>query len=276
MPIYQPSELRAFLDRLSVKAKKSLSQNFLIDGNILKKIVSTAEVTNDDFIIEIGPGPGALTEMLLETGSEVIAIEKDHIFAKELSRLKGNLEVIHGDIMKTPIEPLLNKKKKSKVIANLPYHLTTPILSKLIPMNKTLSSITVMVQEEYAQRCIANPGSPNYSSLSVFLKFYCTAQYAFKVRRTCFYPSPRVDSAVIILALKPTPKEVSSQKTFFLMTRTAFQQRRKTLKSSLRAIYSPDSVTAALETIRKNPLARPEELSLEEFIQLFGILNPTL
>lgn len=279
MPIYKPSELRQFLTELGFNPKKVLSQNFLIDGNIIRKIVAASQVQANDVVLEIGPGPGSLTEALLEKDVTVVAVEKDKILAHALERLKKTshrLNIFCEDIMKFPIvatmESLLLSGCKGKVIANLPYHLTTPILAQLIGMNTTLSTLTVMVQEEVARRFTALPGTKDYSSFTVFLNFFATAHYAFSVSRHCFYPEPNVDSAVVVLTLK-APPAVSNQEQFFNMTRAAFGQRRKMLRGSLRRLYSSESITTALEAAGLNPLIRPEELSLEDFLRLFESLQ---
>lgn len=278
MPIYKPSELHEFLDELGINPKKSLSQNFLIDGNILRKIVNTAEIEPGDVVLEIGPGPGSLTEILLEKKARVIAVEKDIVLAQALERLKTsgkNLDIYCEDILKFPMEEVISKKadgKKAQVIANLPYHLTTPILIKLVPMNKHFSSLILMVQEEMARRITSKPGTKDYSSLTVFLNFFSEPRYAFTVSSHSFYPRPKVNSAIVILNLKPPPP-VSDQEKFFVLTRTAFEHRRKMLRSSLRSIYHQQNITVALNEIGCNPQARPEELSLNEFLQLFEKLE---
>lgn len=279
MPIYKPSELHEFLDGLGISPKKGLSQNFLIDGNILRKIVSSANITPGDVVLEIGPGPGSLTEQLLEAGAKVIAVEKDAVLAKALERLKGEgraLEVHCEDIMEFPIEkalaPYLLGGNKAKVIANLPYHLTTPIIAQLVPQHQLFSNLILMVQDEVARRFTAKPKTSAYSSFTVFLNFFSKPQYAFTVSGGCFYPKPSVNSAIVNLELR-SPPDVSSQADFFKLTRTAFEHRRKMLRGSLRELYAPQDIEAGLIKIGKTPLARPEELSLEEFIQLFEILQ---
>jgi 16S rRNA (adenine1518-N6/adenine1519-N6)-dimethyltransferase len=278
MPIYKPSELHEFLDGLGIGPKKGLSQNFLIDGNILRKIAETAQVNTTDIVVEIGSGPGSLTEELLNHNAQVIAVEKDTLLANALNRLKNGerrLEIYNEDILKFPLEetlaPLLTEGRKAKVIANLPYHLTTPIIVHLIKMRHLFSSLILMVQDEVAKRFVASPKTSSYSSFTVFLNFYSTPHYAFKVSRHCFYPSPKVDSAIVDIELKEPP-HVSNVEAFFKMTRTSFEHRRKMLRGSLRELYSPTSIEAALNNIGKSPQARPEELTLDEFIKLFEIL----
>lgn len=279
MPIYKPSELKALLIEHGLSPNKALSQNFLIDGNVIRKIADTAHVLKGDLVLEIGPGPGALTEELLTRGAKVVAVEKDDAFAQLLHRFQNGtnqIEVYHDDIMDFPIEKVmaqhLQKGQKAKVIANLPYHLTTPIIAKLIQMSDIFSSLVVMIQEEVAQRYGAVAGSSDYGSITLFLNFYSTPKYAFHVKKSCFLPSPKVDSAIMTFTLKEPP-HVSEREKFFEMTRTAFQMRRKMLRSSLKELYGAERVTQTLEHLGYNPQARPEELSLEQFLKLFEKLN---
>lgn len=275
MAIYKPSELFNFLNSLGISPRKSLSQNFLIDGNILRKIIATANVQQGDCVIEVGPGPGSLTESLLNAGAKVLAVEKDPILAKALDRLQTEdeaLRIFCDDILKFPLTSHLPPDGRSKLIANLPYNITTPILAYLVPMHQWISKIVVMVQEEVARRFTAEPGNSDYSSFTVFLNYYCRPRYGFKVSRNCFYPVPNVDSAVVILDLRPPP-QLSDRQLFFELTRTAFEHRRKMLRSSLRSLYAPETVMAGLSAIGKSVEARPEQLSLDDFIGLFEWLN---
>ncbi len=280
MPIYKPSELLSFLNRLGITPKKGLSQNFLIDGNIIRKITAAAVVQADELVLEIGPGPGSLTQALLDCGAHVVAVEMDEVLARELERIQTDpqrLDVFCSDIMKFPIQETLKKMlkpgQKAKVIANLPYHLTTPILALLIPMHELISSLTVMVQEEVGRRMTAKAGTPEYGSLTVFLEFYSNAKYAFTVSRNCFYPSPKVDSAIIVLELRKPPLSGEQEEQFFKITRTSFGHRRKMLRASLKELYDPAKVTKTLEDVGLNPLARPEDLSMDEFLRLAKALE---
>ncbi|MCE5319293.1 MAG: 16S rRNA (adenine(1518)-N(6)/adenine(1519)-N(6))-dimethyltransferase RsmA [Parachlamydia sp.] len=276
MSLYKPTELIAFLESLGIEPRKGLSQNFLIDGNIIRKIVAAAHVQPGDVVLEIGPGPGALTEALLAHGASVIAVEKDTVLARALERLQQDdrLSVHNADIMEFDAEPVLEpllKGKRAKLIANLPYHLTTPILERFISKRSIFSHLVVMVQEEVARRMTAHPGNRIYGSLTLFLNYYSKPRYAFHVSNRCFYPVPKVDSAVVSLELKEPPA-VADEARFFELTRTAFQQRRKMLRSSLRELYTPEAVMQALESIGKSPLARPEELSIDDFVTIFESL----
>ncbi|CUI17582.1 Ribosomal RNA small subunit methyltransferase A [Candidatus Protochlamydia naegleriophila] len=279
MPIYKPSELRLFLNELGIFPKKGLSQNFLIDGNIIRKIVKASAVQPDDLVLEIGPGPGSLTQAMLEAGAHIVAVEKDSTLAQALERLQTpskQLEVFCEDIMLFPVQkelPLrLKEDQRAKVIANLPYHLTTPILSEMVVHRHLFASLTVMVQEEVARRMTAAPGTSDYSSFTIFLNFYSTPRYAFTVSRNCFYPAPKVDSAIVVLELKEPPPNVNTEE-FFKITRTAFEHRRKMLRASLKSLFDPHQISEALEAIGQNPLARPEVLSLDDFLKLYHILR---
>ena len=274
--MYQPSELRDFLHQLGIAPKKGLSQNFLIDGNIVRKIVAAANVEKGDFILEIGPGPGALTQELLAQGAHVVAVEKDKVLANALLRLQTEdlpLHVFCEDFLLFSLEQELQKINHSgrqfKVIANLPYHLTTPILAKLIPHASLISSLTVMVQQEVARRMTALPSTCDYGSLTLFLRFYSQTSYQFHVSRNCFYPIPKVDSAIVSLYLRSAPLSDEETKNFFVLTRLAFEQRRKMMRVSLKPLLPPPLITQGLKAIGKNPLARPENLSLEDFLRLY-------
>jgi 16S rRNA (adenine1518-N6/adenine1519-N6)-dimethyltransferase len=277
--IYKPSELLQFLDSLGIHPKKSLSQNFLIDANIIRKIIKTAHVEPGDMVLEIGSGPGSLTQGLLEAGATVIAVEKDTCLAQALERFKTDgksLDVFCQDIMEFPIADVLSRYlkpgQKAKVIANLPYHLTTPIIMRIVQMYDHVSKLVLMVQDEVALRIASKPGNHHYSSMTVFLNFYSQPHYEFKVSHHCFYPKPKVESAIISLTLQKPP-HVSDEEKFFKLTRTAFKHRRKMLRSSLRELYAPERIMETLSELNVNQLARPEELSLEQFILFFEKLQ---
>ncbi len=280
--IWKPSELHALLNAHGITAKKKFSQNFLIDYNILKKIASIADVHEGDVVLEIGAGPGALTQTLLEQNAKVIAIELDPQFAHILARLqdeKNSLEIVEGDVLKLDLDSLCKEKaqhKKIKVVANLPYHITTPILIRLLPLHRWIESLSVMVQKEFAERMAANAGTSAYSSFTVFLQFYSAVKLCFTISPSCFYPPPKVHSAIVHCALHPPPLSENETEGFFKMTRTAFQQRRKMLRTSLKALYPLQRIDEALERMQMNPKIRPEELSLDQFLTLFSFLSPSM
>lgn len=262
-----------FLESVGVAPKKSMSQNFLIDGNITRKIVKTAQVVPGDVVLEIGPGPGSLTEELLLRGATVIAVEKDYKLAEALQRLDPSgkrLIIFKDDILKWPLEKELPKYlgegQKAKVIANLPYHITTPILTHLVPLNSLIDTIVVMVQDEVARRFTAEAGSSEYGSITLFLSFWSAVHYAFKVGRSCFYPVPKVDSAIVTFRPAEPPYAIDPTR-FFEVTRRAFEQRRKMLRSSLRDLCP--NIAEALAEAGLPDTVRPEELSLQDFVKLF-------
>lgn len=274
--MYRPSHLQNFLKSQGMNAKRGLSQNFLIDGNIIQKIINTSLVSAGDSVLEIGPGPGALTQALLEKGASVTAIEMDPSFAGALQRLQtidNRLEVICDDILKFPVVDFLkNRTRKFKVVANLPYHITTPILILLLPLYPLIESITVMVQREFADRMIADKKTTEYSSFTVFLQFYATVIKSFIVSPNCFYPRPKVHSSVVHCSLHP-PLIKTNPILFFQLTRTAFGKRRKMLRASLKDLYKVSEIEQALSQLKLPITARPEELSIQEFISLYDLLK---
>lgn len=271
MPVYRPSELIQFLKDLGISAKKGLSQNFLIDGNICRKIVKEAGITEGDVVLEIGPGPGVVTEQMLEAGAKVIAVEKDRELAKSLERFQNpNLTVFCEDILKFPFEKHLTGTVK--VVSNLPYHITTPIMNQLVTRHELFSRIVVMVQDEVARRFAANPGGREFGSLSLFLQYHCAVRYAFQVSRNCFFPKPKVESAVVVFDMHQPPS-VSDEEKFFEFTRKGFSTRRKKLRNALDGLCDAVNVERALESLGMDPKARAEQLSLEDFIRLFEVLR---
>lgn len=268
MTVAQLSHLLLFLESIGVHPKKSLSQNFLIDSNIVRKTIMLADIQPGDQVLEIGPGPGALTEALLERGAFVTAIEKDSVFARELERFQnGKLTVIEDDIL--TLNWALLERGPWKVIGNLPYSITTPILERIC--EGSFTSFTFMAQKELADRLIAKPGSKQCGSISVFVQSHGEIKGSFPVSRTCFYPSPSVDSTVLSLTFyqEKAPKE------FFTLVRTAFQQRRKMITSSLKKLFPQDQIRNALELAKASITARPETLSLEQWRVLFKEMQKT-
>ncbi len=272
MPLYRPSELRALLDKWGTTAKKSLSQNFLIDGNIIRKIAGLVPSTEDDIIIEIGPGPGALSEALLEKEALFFAVEKDRLFIQHLDdHFKENSKstFYNDDILTFSFDQIFEKypTKKVHVVGNLPYSITSPIIRKLSTYHSKISSITIMVQDEVGRRMTAKPKTKDFGLLTLGVQFYFDASYAFRVTPRCFYPPPKVYSAVIHL----TPKKLLNVKEedFFKVLKAAFNVRRKSLRSSLREY----SIVNALEEMGKPPLSRPEELSIQEWFSLYTLIS---
>lgn len=263
----KPTELIAFLKEHDRHLKKSLGQNFLIDENILRKIIHSASIQPNDTVLEIGPGAGALTSLLLEK-AKVIAVEKDDFFADKLKRLSGNLTVYQQDILKFDLSVL---PKNVKVVANLPYNITTPILSSLIEHHEHFDSLVIMVQKEVGERITAKPKSKAYGSLSIFLQFYSDVSYEFTVSRNCFLPKPKIDSAIIKLTLKTPP--LKDPAPFFKVVRKAFEKRRKMLSSSLKEFLTKEEIENALKALQLNPKARPEDLSLDQWLRFYQAIK---
>ena len=245
------SQLRAFLANLGISPKKSLSQNFLIDHNILEKVIALADIHKNENVLEIGPGPGIITRRLLEVGANLTAVELDKTFAAELRAL--DLSLIEGDILKVELP------KFEKVVSNLPYHLTAPILARLLPLE--YKTLTLFVQDEVAKRIVAKPGSKDYGSLTLLVQFYGEVKYGFKVPKNCFFPAPKVDSAVIQITKKEPP--AVDPKRFFEFVHTAFQGRRKMVATTWRKKYNLIVKTEA----------RPENLSMEQFLEYYTMLE---
>lgn len=266
--------LLAFLEQIEAAPTKRLSQNFLIDANIVEKILQQADLKAGDLVLEIGPGPGVLTEAMLEKGAYVVAIEKDRKLAPALERLQTpdqRLVVIEGDALEADIPTLLQKlltqHGKAKLIANLPYQLTSPLLTRLAPLDHCLSSLTVMVQDEVARRICAKAGGRDYGSLSVFLQVYGIPSYAFTVGRKCFYPAPKVDSAILHLKVEKRWEDLD-EAVFFSLTRTAFQQRRKMLRRSLKELMGEKGLSI-FSTAGIEASSRPEQLDVEAWYRLY-------
>lgn len=280
MSLFQPSELLKFLESIGhLKPSKRLSQNFLIDGNILRKILLAAHLAPGDVVVEIGPGPGVLTEALLTQGAYVLAIEKDPLFARALTRLQPTgttLYVFEEDILHVSLSDLLKTHltpdKKAKVISNLPYHLTSPIFGQILPLSDLIDIVIVMVQKEVADRIVAHQGSNNYSSFSLFTQFYSTPTLLFPVSPHCFYPKPKVTSAVVECKLHPPPPDIDAP-AFFAFVKRVFSMRRKMLTTSLKGIVEPQALHQILHALDVNPKARPEELSLDTLLALFRQLT---
>ncbi len=266
-------QLCLLLDANGLHPNKALSQNFLIDRNIVQKILRAIPDIENTRIVEIGPGAGSLTYDLLLKKAQVIAIEADKGLARALHRLSslGDLTIYHEDILKFPLAETLERlpsSKKTHVISNLPYHITSPILAALLPQEKHIATITCMMQKEVAMRCVAKERTAHYGSLSLLTHYYATPQFLFSIPETVFYPRPSVLSAVVQFTLRPClPFEDSP--FFFGLTRLAFQKRRKMLRSLLK----PFDLTPILQSQGIRPTSRPEDLSLQEFIALASALK---
>ena len=238
--LYNPTNTLEIIKKYGFGFQKRFGQNFLIDGNVVEKIVREAGITKDDFVLEIGPGIGTMTQILCENAREVAAVEIDKnlipILAETLAPY-DNVTVINEDILKVDVRKLAEEKNGGhpiKVVANLPYYITTPIIMGLFESHVPLESITIMVQKEVAQRMQVGPGTKDYGALSLAVQFYADAQIVLKVPASCFMPRPNVDSAVIKLVRhEDAPVKVKDEQFMFRVIRAAFNQRRKTLANSL-------------------------------------------
>ena len=259
--------------------QKKFGQNFLIDDHVITKIINAAEITKDDLVLEIGPGIGTMTQYLAESARKVIAVEIDKnlipILGETLAEY-DNVTVINEDILKLDINRLVeeeNAGKPIKVVANLPYYITTPIIMGLFESHVPLQSITVMVQKEVADRMQVGPGSKDYGALSLAVQYYAKPYIAANVPPNCFMPRPNVGSAVIRLdCLNRVPIEVSDEKLMFRLIRASFNQRRKTLQNGLanspELSFSKEEIKSALEAMELSPTIRGEKLSLAQFAAL--------
>lgn len=273
LTISSPKNLFAFLNRLEKKPSKSLSQNFLVDQNIIQKMVALANLSIDDLIIEIGPGAGAITEALLNQGHKVIAIEKDSKLAMGLKEqfTSKNLTVIEGDILEIDLTKMVPPNKKIKIISNLPFQITSLILGKLLPFYEIIDTLTLIMQKDVLDRILAKPGSKMISSLSIFTHFHAEAKHLFDIAPTCFFPKPRVTSACFQLILKKPVLENGLE--FIEFVRKGYNQRRKMLSSSLP--FPSEQIQIALKELKLLPLSRPENLTLNHWIGLFKNLCST-
>lgn len=262
--------------------QKKFGQNFLIDSHVLNKIIAAAGVTKEDVVLEIGPGFGTMTQYLAEAAKEVIAVEIDKTLIPILQdTLKdyNNITLINEDILKVDIAALVEEKnagKPVKVVANLPYYITTPIIMGLFESHVPLENITVMVQKEVAERMQAGPGTKDYGALSLAVQFYAEPYIVANVPPNCFIPRPNVGSAVIRLTKWENPKiTVKNEKFMFSLIRASFNQRRKTLQNSLvngGISVTKEQIVAALENLNLSPTIRGEALTLEQFAQLSDLL----
>ena len=271
------------LAKYNMSAKKKFGQNFLIDSHVLEGIVEAAGVTDDDLVLEIGPGIGSLTQYLAEAAGKVVAVEIDKtllpVLADTLSEY-DNVTVINEDILKVDLDEIVSENggRPIKVVANLPYYITTPIIMKLFESRARIESITVMVQKEVADRMAAGPGGKDYGSLSLAVGYYAKAVTVMDVPPSSFIPQPNVGSAVVNLSRYTEPRvKVQDEKRLFEIVRTAFNQRRKPLSNSLSNNpslgVSRQEVADALLKMGVDEKARGEILTLEQFAELSDILQ---
>ena len=279
-----PQETIAVLQRYGFNFQKKYGQNFLIDTHVLDKIIGAAQIGPDDFVLEIGPGIGTMTQYLAEAAREVVAVEIDTKLIPILQdTLKeyDNVTVLNEDILKVDIRKIAEEKnggKPIKVVANLPYYITTPIIMGLFESEGPLDSITVMVQKEVADRMQVGPGTKDYGALSLAVQYYAEPYIVANVPPNCFIPRPAVGSAVIRLTrYQEKPVKVKDASFMFKIIRASFNQRRKTLQNGLynssELRIPKEKTVAALEEMGLTPTIRGEKLSLEEFAQLSDILG---
>ena len=285
MHLGNPTNTIAVLNRYGFSFQKKFGQNFLIDENVVEKIVRDAGVTKDDFVLEIGPGIGTMTQILCENAREVVAVEIDDklipILTEDTLSWYDNVTVIHEDILKLDIVKLANERnggKPIKVVANLPYYITTPIIMGLFESHVPLDSITIMVQKEVADRMQVGPGTKDYGALSLAVQYYAKPQILLNVPASCFMPRPNVDSAVIQLTrYEKPPVEVADEHLMFRLIRASFNQRRKTMTNSVgnspELSVSKEQMAAALEKCGLSATVRGEALILEQFAELANVLS---
>lgn len=268
------------LKREKFRFKKQFGQNFISDDHLLAKIVEAAEITPEDVVIEIGPGAATLTAALAEKAAQVIAIEIDKdLFPIIERRMAGysNFELVAGDAMKVDFDALAVKygAKKYKVVANLPYYITTPIVMRLLEEGFSASELVIMVQKEVADRFLASPGTKAYGAITAAIHYYGEAGRAFNVPRTMFTPRPEVDSSIVqIKCYENKPFQAEDEKMLRRVIKAAFGQRRKTLNNALKALGLPkDELDQALNAAGIDAARRGETLSVEEFVRLSNILS---
>ncbi len=281
MKLYAPSTIREIKEKYGFRLTKSLGQNFLTDKNIIDRIIEGAQIGENDLVIEIGPGIGVITYETSLAARKVIAVEIDRnlipILAETLAE-RDNIEVVNRDILKTDVNALIAEARekdpaieKVRIIGNLPYYITTPIIMKLLEEAVCADGITVMMQKEVADRIKAPAGNKTYGALSVAVQYYCEVEGVVNVPKEVFVPQPKVDSAVLNLKIrKEKPVELMDDQVFFQVVKAGFGQRRKTLNNSLMGVegITKEIAGAALEAARIEPSRRAETLTLEEFAKL--------
>lgn len=279
-------ETKYILKKYGITANKSLGQNFLINEETVEKIVEGANISKEDLVIEIGPGLGTLTKELLEKAGKVIAIELDKRMLEILSdrfNLYDNFELINEDVLKVDLKELINRNlemeemKSAKIVANLPYYITTPIVMKLLEENLPIDSITIMIQKEVADRLIEKPGGKNTGAITYAIYYYATAEEIYKVMPNSFIPEPAVESKVIKLTIRDKkPINIDNEEMMFKIIKYAFMQRRKTLVNSLensKLFKDKKEIIYMLEKLGINTKIRGEALSLEDYANIANFVT---
>lgn len=281
MKLYAPSIIAEIKAKHDFQLSKSLGQNFITDKSIIERIVEGSGATENDLVIEIGPGIGVLTAEAAETASKVVAVEIDRklipILEETLSDY-DNVEVINRDILKTDLNEIIEKERKAgsfsgdvKIIGNLPYYITTPIIMNILENAVEAESITIMMQKEVADRIKSGPGSKIYGAISVAVQYYCDVKQIAQVPKEVFVPRPKVDSAVLKLTLRKEKQvELIEEKSLFECIKGGFGQRRKTLLNSLAGVrgLAKEDIRSVLEEVGIDPVRRAETLSIEEFASI--------
>ncbi|RKD30902.1 16S rRNA (adenine(1518)-N(6)/adenine(1519)-N(6))-dimethyltransferase RsmA [Thermohalobacter berrensis] len=280
--LYSPKVTKEIVEKYSFKFSKSLGQNFLVDGNVIRKICDGANITKEDEVLEIGPGIGTLTQILAERAKKVVSVEIDKKLLPILDEtLSGyeNVEIVHGDVLEINLNTLIREKfknKRIKVVANLPYYITTPIIMTLLEQKLPIDKIVVMIQKEVALRMQANPGSKDYGSLSIAVQYYSEPKIITNVSKNVFIPKPKVDSTVIMLDILDKPRvEVKDEKLMFNIVKAAFAKRRKTLTNALNSSplgLSKKDIKEALASCDVDPKVRGENLTIEEYAQIANVI----
>ena len=283
MNIYE--ETKFIMKKYGITANKKLGQNFLIDDNAIDAIVSSSEITKEDLVIEIGPGLGTLTKPLLESAGKVICIELDIRMIEILEdrfKLYDNFELINNDVLKVDLNKLISENKNgtikhAKVVANLPYYITTPIIMKLLEERLDIETITVMIQKEVADRLVAKPGEANTGAITYAINYYTKPSRIYEVDKTSFIPAPEVNSTIIKLDVLKTPSvEVGNEELMFKIIKVAFMQKRKTLLNGLtnsNLLGNKEEIEKMLQELGIDLKIRGEKLTLENYAQIADYLN---
>ena len=276
MNLYE--ETKFLMKKYQISANKNLGQNFLIDENVIQNIIDSAQIDENDFVIEIGPGLGTLTSQLVEKADKVIAIELDQKMVKILQErfsLYSNFQLLNEDVLKVDLKTLIEKENTQKcpvkIVANLPYYITTPIIMKLLEEKLPIQNITVMVQKEVADRLTAIPGEKNTGAITYCVYYYCEPKQVMLVPNTSFIPEPKVNSEVIQLNIRQNPPvQLKNETVFFKIVKASFMQRRKTLLNGLTnaGIISKERMREILNKMQLPETVRGEDLSIEQFAQI--------
>lgn len=279
-------ETKNIMKKYNIRANKSLGQNFLINNEVVENIVSSSELTKEDMVIEIGPGLGTLTKYLLKEAGKVLCIELDNkmigILEERFSEY-DNFEIINADVLKVNLNEIINENKKSenikkvKIVANLPYYITTPIIMKLLEEKLDIESITVMIQKEVADRLIETPGGKNTGAITYTVYYYCNSEKIMEVPNSSFIPEPEVTSEVIKMNLRTEPVvKIENPEVMFNIIKCAYMQRRKTLLNSLtnaKIFANKDDGIKILKELNLNENIRAEKLSIQDFANITKLIN---